>query len=480
MTRHVGAERTITASRLLVILTVLTMLATLAPIAQADAPTSGPPGTAGTRVDRDDGGLVPTSRYFGASRYDTASLIARDVADTADTVLLARGDNFPDSLAGAYLAGQLDAPVLLTPPTALADEVRTALAQLSPTRVLVLGGEAAVSDDVLAALRADGVTVERVAGDNRYATSSAIAAAGTQIGGLPGVAGSRVAILANGRNFPDALVAGAIAHDAAFPLLLTDPLSLPPETAQSLTDLGITDVIIVGGVAAVSAEVEQELEVRGIRVQRRSGDDRIATALDIADFARDVLGYDLGTVHVATGRNFPDALALSPLAGAVPGIVVLTDGQPTLADDSALATYLADGRCQIDRLVIAGGPVPVSLDVEATLRAAATRDASCPTPSPTPRPTPSPTLSPTSSPSPSPTPTETDTTTPTNPIDEVTASNDDVRRPAGGSVTISFDATNSDGTAPDGRRRERQDRDVGAELRAGRRVGEPPRHGERP
>src|SRR5207237_4977657 len=67
-------------------------------------------------------GLVPlaapasaaatVTRYAGQDRYDTAAKIATGNFTTADTVVLATGENFPDALAGTYLAGVNSAPIL--------------------------------------------------------------------------------------------------------------------------------------------------------------------------------------------------------------------------------------------------------------------------------------------------------------------------------------------------------------------------------
>jgi putative cell wall-binding protein len=45
-------------------------------------------------------------------------------------------------------------PLLLTKPTALPTPIQSALARLSPTKIVILGGPAAVSGSVAAALQA--------------------------------------------------------------------------------------------------------------------------------------------------------------------------------------------------------------------------------------------------------------------------------------------------------------------------------------
>ncbi|TNM68763.1 hypothetical protein FHN55_06025 [Streptomyces sp. NP160] len=99
----------------------------------------------------------------GADRYDTARLVAaRFTAATGaarvDDVGLATGTNWPDALAGAAAMGNLDGPLLLTPPDALSPAVGSALSALSkagrPTSALVFGGPSVVSSSTADAFAA--------------------------------------------------------------------------------------------------------------------------------------------------------------------------------------------------------------------------------------------------------------------------------------------------------------------------------------
>jgi putative cell wall-binding protein len=67
--------------------------------------------------------------------------------------------------------------------------------------------------------------------------------------------------------------------------------------------------------------VASSLADLGYVVQRLAGPDRFGTALAVAA----ALGNP-GTVLLATGINFPDALAAGPAAAHVGGVVLLTDG----------------------------------------------------------------------------------------------------------------------------------------------------------
>lgn len=99
-------------------------------------------------------------------------------------------------------------------------------------------------------ITAGGLKVTRIAGDNRYETSVLVSQRRFPTG-------AKVAYVASGVAFPDALVAGPMAVDG--PILLTDPERLPPEVAAEIRRLGCKSVVVVGGPGSVSRKVEQEL-----------------------------------------------------------------------------------------------------------------------------------------------------------------------------------------------------------------------------
>ncbi|MBO1911519.1 cell wall-binding repeat-containing protein, partial [Microvirga sp. 3-52] len=114
-------------------------------------------------------------RIFGSDRFQTAIEISRNGWESADTVILARGDNFADALAGVPLAHSVDAPILLTQTKKLTEGVLEEIERLGASIVIVLGGESAVSETVENKLSKANLTVERASGANRFATAAAIA-----------------------------------------------------------------------------------------------------------------------------------------------------------------------------------------------------------------------------------------------------------------------------------------------------------------
>lgn len=158
---------------------------------------------------------------------------------------------------------------------------------------------------------AEGQTQARLAGLTRYQTAVAIA--------KDGWAQTDYTVLAYGENYPDALAAAPLAKKYDAPILLTGNKSLDTDTKQTLKDLGVKHVFIVGGSAVVSDAVKAEIEGMGIDVKRLAGNDRYATAVEIAK----QLG-DVSTVVVANGEDYADALSVGSIAGKLGMPIILT------------------------------------------------------------------------------------------------------------------------------------------------------------
>lgn len=235
-----------------------------------------------------------TERISGVSRYETAIAISKKGWNTAETVVLATGLDFPDALAGGPLAYQENAPMLLTRPASLLAETEKELLRLKAKKVIILGSKGAVSLAVEERIKKMGLAVERIGGSSRFDTARLIAQR------LP----SDKAVVAYGFNFPDVLAVSPYAAKNGIPILLTRTDRLPEETKQALNNKKST--IVVGSTGAVNAEVFKQLP----QAVRFGGKTRFDTAKEIN------LKLPLGTdqAYAATGKNFPDALAGSVLA----------------------------------------------------------------------------------------------------------------------------------------------------------------------
>ena len=264
-----------------------------------------PPTTPATPVPDAPG----AKRLAGGDRYATAAAIVRDsfASGTVPVAFVASGQGFADALAGGPAAAQLGGPVLPVTRTAVPAAVRTELARLQPGRIVVLGGTSAVSGTV--ATQLDAFTtgpVTRLAGSTRYGTAAQIATS-TFRPGVPQV------LVATGAGFADALAGGAAAALGDGPVLLVGRSSVPAETAAALRTLRPGTISVLGGPSAVSDAVLQQLRSYTTgAVDRLAGSDRASTAARIAQVFWPQ-GSDV--VYLATGRDFPDALAGVPAAG---------------------------------------------------------------------------------------------------------------------------------------------------------------------
>jgi putative cell wall-binding protein len=303
-------------------------------------------------------------RVGGADRVATAVAVSQRVRPDPQAlpdveqpvVVLARADAYPDALAAAPLAHRLDAPVLLTSSERLDGRVAEEVTRLRARRAVLLGGPQALSPRVEDDLRErTGVTeIRRVAGENRFATAAAIA---REVGG-------REVFIAEGidadprRGWPDALAAAPLAAFGGRPILLVETDSVPGDTRQALTDLAVDAALVVGGPGAVSEAVVDDLRAGGVAVERVAGATRYETAALLADRSR-AAGLRSATTWLASGENFPDALAAAPAVAKSGGVLLLAPPQ-TLAQSTATTRALIAEADAIERALLLGGPSALS------------------------------------------------------------------------------------------------------------------------
>jgi hypothetical protein len=195
---------------------------------------------------------------------------------------------------------------------------------------------------------ADPVTVERVWGSDRIQTSVNVAGKTLGLSSQTPLSPPGFAFIANAYNFPDALSASPMAAGNLVPIFLTGANTLDPRVDAALTNFAITDVVIVGGTSVISPGIESYLKSKlgPTRVLRLSGSDRYETSKEFATWAggypgatitvgtpgnpNALMSADWNRIGLATGENFPDALAAGPFCGdewaGVPRSLLLTPG----------------------------------------------------------------------------------------------------------------------------------------------------------
>ena len=267
----------------------------------------------------EDGNVV---RLAGKDRYLTSFAVADYLkslmgVDKFQTVVVAYGQNFPDALTGSYLAAEYNAPILLTE-TSMDSNVLAYIREnlVAGGKVYILGGTAAVSQAFEDGAVSHGYNVKRLKGATRYTTNLAILHE-------VGVNNSDDILIATGTNYADSLSASA----SGLPILLVDK-ALTDAQKEFLAGTS-KNFVILGGTAAVSTEVEAELQEIGT-VTRVKGASRYGTSVAIAQRY-----FPNASVAVlAYAQGFPDGLCGGPLAVKMGAPLILTSNESyQMADD---------------------------------------------------------------------------------------------------------------------------------------------------
>jgi len=277
-------------------------------------------------------GLQPFAsikRMGGSDRYQTADWIAEEGWDMSSSVILANGTVFPDALAGAPLAYALDAPILLVNGKQLNQTVRSRIQTLGATKVYILGGPSAVSEDIANELRSKNYTVDRISGKTRYDTAVEVAKRLRELKGT-----SQEIFIVSGENYPDALSVGPVAALKGAPVVYsTKEKGLPASTKEFITATGATTAHIIGGQSAVGDNIRSDLNALGIYdITRTYGSSRYETSLQVAIRFEDA--FPQKNLAFATGKTFPDALA--------GGVFAAKHGAPLLLTDVNHTAYTYD------------------------------------------------------------------------------------------------------------------------------------------
>ncbi|GLK16596.1 hypothetical protein GCM10017602_10780 [Herbiconiux flava] len=288
---------------------------------------------------------IDVDRIQGDDRFEGAVAISKKAyPDGAKTVYLATGTGYADALSAGPAAVAAHGPLLLTTPDALPDEVRAEIVRLEPSKVVIVGGTNAVSGAVQQQVSKLTNSVKRIDGADRFAVSRGLAAYA-----FPG--GASGAYVATGLNFPDALSASGAGGALGRPVILVNggASSIDSATAATLKSLEVSTVAIAGGPNTVSAGVASSLDaLPGVSVKRLAGDDRYETALAVND---DAYGTS-DRVFLATGVNFPDALAGSAYAGALGAPLLVVPQNCVPADVKASFRSFSN-----TKVTLLGGPV---------------------------------------------------------------------------------------------------------------------------
>jgi hypothetical protein len=198
--------------------------------------------------------------------------------------------------------------------------------------------------------------VLRHAGADRIETAAALSRAN--------IAEATHVVIARADAYPDALAGGPLAAAFGGPILLSSADGLAAATAAEIHRLGARTAYILGGEAALSPQVEQDLRAAGLtRIIRLAGTDRFHTAALVAGQLPTTTAYLVEGVNADPNRGWPDAVAVSGLA-ARDGVPILL----TAGDALPAGTREALARLQSRQITIVGGTSAVGESVAEEIR----------------------------------------------------------------------------------------------------------------
>lgn len=306
--------------------------------------------------------LPGVSRIYGKDRY----YVSGNVSSTLDywgynsgTIIITRGDLYPDALSGGPLASLEASPIMLTQTNKLPDKIKEKILDYDANRAIILGGTGSVSTEIESQLKSLGVyDIERIGGKDRYVVSSSVAEQ------ISSYMESDTAIIASGEVFPDALSASTIAGIAGMPILLVKSQEIPSSIQTFIKNHPeITNFIIVGGPATVKDSVTLKLKElrRGASIDRIGGKDRYEVSINVAKYAMENFGMNLSTIAFARGDLFPDALSGAPLANFFYAPILLTR---TDRVEEKVNTFLTNNRSQLEHMYLIGDVGSISPNTE--------------------------------------------------------------------------------------------------------------------
>lgn len=233
-------------------------------------------------------------------------------------VVIANGWSPADAGAAAPLAGRFSGVMLYASAESLGAATVNALRTLVPSRVILVGGVAALSADVEAEIRRlmPAATVERLSGTDRLDTAARAALL------APAPLKNRPVVMANGWSPSDVGTAAPLAARLGGSVLYASRNALGRPATEALRQFSPSQVILVGGNAALSGDIDAELSklLPGVPAQRFAGIDRVDTATRAA-----LYGNRTGLAAViADGWSTPDVGVAAPLAAALGGSVLFS------------------------------------------------------------------------------------------------------------------------------------------------------------
>ena len=187
-------------------------------------------------------GVSEVARVSGESRVETSVAIAELAKAKDDTIIVARADDYADSLAAGALSARTGFPVVLTPKPykVTGDDKKETEVVLHPAveayvkkanikKIIVAGGPDAVADPTFNALKALVSDTTRAAGESRRETAVALAKLWESTGKVTVVDG-----YAKDNSFHNGFASALAASALGAPVILSNGTEKPSEAELAL------------------------------------------------------------------------------------------------------------------------------------------------------------------------------------------------------------------------------------------------------
>lgn len=201
------------------------------------------------------GNQINEDKIVGTNRYETAIEVSKKGwPNGATNAVLVNDNSISDAISATPFANAKDAPILLTNKDTLNEETKQQLKDLGVKNVYIIGGENVVSNKIEEQLISENITVDRIQGSNRQATSIEIAKRLDQINNV-----KEVSVVNGYKGLADAVSIASISANENMPIILSETDKISDEAIEFIDDNNIAKSYIVGGESVVSNDLENKL-----------------------------------------------------------------------------------------------------------------------------------------------------------------------------------------------------------------------------
>ena len=197
---------------------------------------------------------ITVKRLAGDSRYETSYEIAKELlkSNKAKEAIIVNGFKNVDALSVSSLATKENLPILLNDGNRLSKDIKNIVGDSNIKKMYIIGGRTSLPRRIEDNVKALDIEYERLAGEDRYETSSKIAKYAYE--------NSDKVILASGENSIDALAAGVLTKMEKAPMLLVQKRRIPKSISNRIEESKAKKFLLIGGEKTISDRVKDKVE----------------------------------------------------------------------------------------------------------------------------------------------------------------------------------------------------------------------------